>query len=143
MKTIQRENERWKKVDSLEDVFFYSLYNFKAYWIAGEVNDRVAKMIKRELSINVHRYKIEINGDSMKHFFYRHFSETIAGQRNIRVDDIKKVLDVINRTNDIRLGNEENRILFKTRFPNGLFHFVVEVDNKRKIMLGKAFWIKT
>ena len=143
MRTIKRENERWKKVDTLEDVFFYTLYNFKAYWIAGEVNDRVAKKIKRELAINVHRYKIEINGDSMKHFFYRHFSEKTHGQRDIRVEDIKKVLDVVNQTNDIKLGNGANRILFKTRFPNGLFHFVVEIDNKRKLMLGKAFWIKT
>lgn len=142
MRTIKRENEKWKKVEELEDVFFYTLYKFNAYWIAGEISERSSKRVLRELNINIRGYKIEINGTSMKHFFFEHFHEKNKGQRNISVNDLKKVLDVVNNSNDISFGNEMNRILFKTRFPNGLFHFVVEINEKRKTLLGKAFWIK-
>lgn len=143
MKAIHnRENEKWIKVDALEDVFFYTLYKFNAYWIAGEVSERIAKRIYRDLDVNVHGYKIEINGKGMKHFFSEHFNEKIRGQRKISVQDIKMVLEVVNNASEITFGNNMNRLLFITRFPNGLFHFVVEINEKRKTLLGKAFWIK-
>ena len=142
IKRIKQANEYYYNVSDLEDVFFYTLYSFKAFWIAGVVSERMQKKIKNELGINVKGYKIEINGNALRHIFYRHFNEKRKNQRNISIKDLKKVLSIVNQSQEISFGNGLDRILFKKQFPDGLYHFVVTVDNKKKILSGKSFWIK-
>ena len=70
--------ERGKKryrVSEIEDLFFYTLYNFRAYWVAGEIHNKVSRRIKQMCKINVDKYIVELHSEDLIHIFYRHFPD--------------------------------------------------------------------
>ena len=42
----ERAKKRYR-VSEIEDLFFYTLYNFRAYWVAGEIHNKVSRRIKQ------------------------------------------------------------------------------------------------
>ena len=135
--------ERGKKryrVSEIEDLFFYTLYNFRAYWVAGEIHNKVSRRIKQMCKINVYKYIVELHSEDLIHIFYRHFHDSDVRQKNISVNDVKKILDLINYCDSVEMSDLDH-LKFKKRFPNGSYTFIVTIDNENKRLLGKTFWI--
>ena len=62
---VRRANETWYRVTEPEELFFYALYGFNAYWAVGEINRTAANKIHHSLKIRLHDYKIELNTTSI------------------------------------------------------------------------------
>jgi hypothetical protein len=142
VRRIHKENTIWYRVTEVEDLFFYTLYKFKAYWVIGKIQNRSANRIKNTLNIDLKGYDLQLRSTELLHFLYSHFAETKANQRSIHFEDIKKLYHVINDFSFVSLGNKNNTILFETRFPNNLFQLVMDIDHQRKVLFGKSFRIK-
>ena len=136
-------NELWYRVTELAELFFYTLYGFKAYWVAGKVGGRTANLIKECLGISIKGFSIELKGDDLKHFLYSHFNETQNDQREIHFNDINKLPNVVNGFSNVDFGNKPNTLLFEKTFPTGIFQLVVEINYTKKKLVGKSFRIKT
>lgn len=131
------------KAKELGELFFYALYKCKSRWIVDELTEKTIRKIQNDLKINLKNYKIEIHSDYLIHFLNSHFSETRKNQRSIRFSDIEKIGNVVNHYTTVILGNKDNTLLFKKNNPDGIFEFVVFVDDKKKILSGRSFRIKT
>lgn len=133
---------QWK-VYCLEDLFFYSLYNFNAYFDVTVISDK--KSINKILNCtnyDLTGYKLRLTSNYLKHFYGRHFNEKDRSQRSFRFQDLKKLGDIV--TNCWTASNVDiDTILFEKRFPTGTFQLVVEVNDKKKVLIGKSFRIKT
>lgn len=136
-------NELWYRVTELAELFFYTLYGFKAYWIAGKVDSRTANLIKGELGISIKDFSIELKSDDLNHFLYSHFNETRNNQRGIHFKDINELPNVVNGFSNVDFGNKPDTLLFEKTFPTGLFQLVVEINYTKKKLVGKSFRIKT
>lgn len=136
----ERGKQRYQ-VSDIEDLFFYTLYNFKADWIAGEIYIRIANRVKQQYGYDISKFKLVLRSEDIRHIFNRHFNEKAPNQKNISVNDIKHILRLVNYCDSLALDVDE-RIVFKKLFPNGEYSFVVEIDERNKRLLGKTFWIK-
>ena len=139
---VKRANELWYKVSETEELFFYALYGFNAYWAVGNVERSAANKIHRTLKIKLHDYKIELSSNHLKHFLYSHFDEKRKDQRDVCFEDIKKIGEVINLFSSVDFGNKQNTLIFRKRNPDGIFELVVTIDESKKILSGKSFRIK-
>lgn len=142
VRRINKGSELWYRVTELEELFFYTLYKFRAYWVIGKIQNRCANRIKNDLHVNVKDYELQLRSTELLHFLYSHFAETKAKQRSIHFEDIKKLYQVINEFSFVSLGNKPDTLLFETRFPNNLFQLVMDIDHQRKTLFGKSFRIK-
>lgn len=140
---VRRANKIYWQVYKLEELFFYALYKFRAFWVAALVFDGTAKRIKTAFNINIRRYSIELNTDYLIHFLNSHFAETRKNQRGIHFSDVNKIAEVVNNFDFVERGNTEDTFLFKKQFPDGLFELVVFIDHSKKRISGKSFRIKT
>lgn len=52
-KYLKYDNERWWRTTELKELFFYTLYNFNAFWFIGRISAYTAKRIKSQTNINV------------------------------------------------------------------------------------------
>lgn len=98
------KKDKGKKVYSvteIEDLFFYTLYNFKAHWKAGVIHNKVANRIKQMFGRNVSNYQIELRSEELIHIFYRHFNDKDVKQKNISVHDVKQILHLVNYCDSI------------------------------------------
>ncbi len=77
----------------------------------------------------------------MKHVFKGHLSEPRKKQKDVGIKDLGKVLQVVNKCREVCFGDTKRRIHFKTKLPKGLYHFIADVDDKNKRLLGKTMWI--
>lgn len=139
---IKRANEIWYRVTEPEELFFYALYKFNAYWAVGNVHKRAANKIKSLIGYNFDGYKIELNTNHLKHFLYSHFDEKRKNQRDITFQDITKIGDVINLFSSVDYGNRNDTLIFTKEIPDGTFELVVTIDESTKTLSGKSFRIK-
>lgn len=142
-KTVVRENRIWRRTTELEELFFYTLYMFRAYWVAGKVNDRTARRIKTLTGVSVAGFEVHLESGYLKHFLYSHFHEKSGRQRDITFDDVNQLLRMVNSFTYVELGNEPNTLLFVTNFPNGTFELAVGINDTKKYLFGKSLRIKT
>ncbi len=128
----------------LEELFFYTLYNFNAYWEIGTVSSEVACRISNRTGYDTNQYSIRLYNTELKHILARHFFETNQAQRNVCFEDMKKFDVIINQPTTISNGNKENSIVFTKylSFVNEQVVLVAEIDRRKKIMLVKTCWIK-
>ena len=49
VRRIHKGSELWYRVTELEELFFYTLYKFRAYWVIGKIQNRCANRIKNSL----------------------------------------------------------------------------------------------
>lgn len=141
-KKIKKEKDILRQTDELEELFFYTLYGFKACWIAGQVSDYTAKRIFKNTRLSLKGYELKLFSNDLKHFLNSHFHELHARQRDITFDDISKLLRVVNSFTYVEFGNKPNTLLFITNFPNGIFELVVVINHKQKTLSGKSLRIK-
>ncbi|MBQ9213021.1 MAG: hypothetical protein IJ150_03680 [Bacteroidales bacterium] len=139
---IKRANEIWYRVTEPEELFFYALYKFNAYWAVGSVERSAANKVHRALNIKLHNYKIELSTDHLKHFLYSHFDEKRIDQRDVCFDDIKEIGNIINLFSSVDFGNKQDTLIFRRKKPDGIFELVVTIDEDKKILSGKSFRIK-
>lgn len=141
-KVLMDKQIQWK-VYCLEDLFFYSLYDFKAYWDVIVLSDKKAiRKILNGTGYDLSGYKLRITSNYLKHFYSRHFNEKDRTQRSFHFNDLKKLGEVVNNcwtANNIGVDS----ILFEKRFPTGIFQLVVEINDAKKLLVGKSFRIKT
>lgn len=139
---VRRANETWYRVTEPEELFFYALYGFNAYWAVGEINRTAANKIHHSLKIRLHDYKIELNTRHLKHFLYSHFDEKRKDQRDITFQDITRIGDVINLFSSVDFGNKQDSLVFTKKNPDGIFELVVTIDEAKETLSGKSFRIK-
>lgn len=136
-------NKTYKAVE-LEELFFYTLYNFSAYWEIGKLSNRAAELIYRATGYNVKNYHIRLHNNELKHILARHFFENNRAQRNVCFEDMKDMGFVVNQSTEVKRGNKANTLLFAKQYPlkNETYIFVVSVDTPRKTLWGKTFWVR-
>ena len=134
--------EKYIEVKTAEDLFFYTLYNVKAYWIIGIINTIIAKKIERTIGYNVKGFKYCIYDHQLKHFYYRHYDEKLSNQRNLCFKDIQRLKDVFVNCCKIEKGNVTNRIKIRKNFKDGILEFVAEINLKNKTITGKSLRVK-
>ena len=135
------EKDKWHRATCMEDVLIYAICGFKSFWDAGKVNSETSNLVKQSLGLKISGYKITMTSEGMRHIFKGHFSESRKTQKNVGIADLKKILQVVNKSKEVCFGDTKRRIYFKTKLPKGLYHFIVDVDDKNKRLLGKTMWI--
>ena len=128
----------YKSVE-LEELFFYTLYNFTAYWEIGRVSEQAGKLISRSTGYNVKNYHIRLHNNELKHILARHFFETSRNQRDVCFEDMKEMGFVVNQSTEVKKGNRANTLVFAKRYPgkNETYIFVVSIDITHKTLWGK------
>ena len=139
-------NKTYKAVE-LEELFFYTLYNFSAYWEIGKLSQQAADKIAPIIGRNIAGYTIRLYNSELKHILARHFFETNKNQRNVCFEDMKKFDVVVNQYSTVSIGKKASTLVFSKMLLNLSYLsekmiLVADIDHKRKILLVKTCWIK-
>ena len=141
---LHKKNKyKYWRVTEIKELFFYTLYQFHAYWNMGHIDANAAKKIYNFTHRNLINYKIVLRSNELLHFLYRHFVEGNQKQRGIHIQDIEKLPKVVNNLSFVQL-EEDDKMIIKTQFPNSeTFVLVLKIDIQKQQLLGKSFWIET
>lgn len=131
----------------LEELFFYTLYNFEAYWDIGRVSNDAAAFIWMRTGYKVRNYRICLHSSELKHILARHFFETNQKQRDVCFEDMKQFDVVVNQFSTVSIGNKVNTLVFSKELntPSNASEkmiLVADMDFYRKMLLVKTCWIK-
>lgn len=125
-----------------EELFFHALYRYPADWYFGRVNKRTARMIQCICGIDTYGYRLSLTEEYLRHFFNRHFQERLHCQRDLCFNDVKTLSNTVNACYEVKRGNRPNTIKVKTKYPDGVAVFVLEIFANRKTLSGKSLWIE-
>ncbi len=114
---MKKENNIYQRVTELDELFFITLYGFKAYWDMGKIEDRAATRIRRAIGIDVKGYNIVLRSDDFVHFYNSHYGsqEKRRTSRGISIDDIRTLPIIVNQFTNVEIGNYADTLLFEKK----------------------------
>ncbi len=144
---VKKKGDYYQEIrlaDCEKELFFCMMYMYPPaiYNIYKIRDNKKVREIGDKLGFSIVGYMARLNNDTLKHFYYRHFSEKQKDQRGIHAEDLKNLKLVVSSFDIAEVNKSRHSIKFIKKFPSGVFNLVMIYNKEKKVLDGKSMWIK-
>lgn len=126
---------------SLNDLFLYAQYGFKAAYSYGAISNDAIIRIKNQTGLDLTGKQLYISTDFLRHVYGKYFQGN--SRLSIKFNDLKNLIDVVNNFKLVEISNKKlnnkRLVFFGSSTPERNYTFITQLTKRG--LSGVTFWI--